>query len=334
MKLLLIYWAFLLAGYLAGSRLGSAGKDPKTLGSFMMLTVYGLCFCMGMRMGVNDQVTSNLGSIGLMSLLITACCITGSMLAVFLLRKVLGMDRYGGLPPAKAELPEQVKKDREDTEAADEGSGTDLGSTLILLSVVAAGMLLGALVLSQRGRDFLDWFDGSSNLAMVVLLCILMSLVGMDLGLAGNVVSNMKKAGFRVLLFPIASMIGTMLLGTAACLMLGFDLRESAAIPIGFGWYSYAPVVIASAGQQYVVASAVSFMHNVMREVAGIILIPMAAKKFGYLEATTIPGIAAMDVCVPIVNRACRPDTVIYSFAIGLVMCVVTSIGVPAIMGV
>ena len=75
-------------------------------------------------------------------------------------------------------------------------------------------------------------------------------------------------------------------------------------------------------------------MHNVIREVSGIILIPVAAKKIGYLEAASIPGIAAMDVCVPIVARACRPDTVIYSFSIGLIMCVVTSVGVPLAMGV
>ena len=63
------------------------------------------------------------------------------------------------------------------------------------------------------------------------------------------------------------------------------------------------------------------------------IKIPLAARKIGYLEAASIPGIAAMDVCIPIVGRACRPDTVIYSFAIGAIMCAVTSVGVPLIMG-
>ena len=75
-------------------------------------------------------------------------------------------------------------------------------------------------------------------------------------------------------------------------------------------------------------------MHNVIREVTGIILIPVAAKKIGYLEAASIPGIAAMDVCIPIVSRSCRSDTVIYSFAIGVIMCMVTSVGVPLFMGV
>ncbi|MBQ9060530.1 MAG: lysine exporter LysO family protein [Firmicutes bacterium] len=343
MKLLLIYWAFLVAGYIAGSRLRAGDRIFTRLPSFMMITIYCLCFVMGLRMGVNEQVTSNLGKIGLEALAITFACIAGSMLAVFCTRKILRMDRYGDRIGAKAGgaadgtlpagAPAVDAEERLEASAGEE-SGLDVRSTLILLSVVAAGMLIGALVLSKRGGQFLAWFDDKSNLTMVVLLCILMFMVGQDMGQAGNVVDNMKAAGIRILIFPIASMIGTMALGIGACLLLGFTMRESMAIPVGFGWYSYAPIVIASAGQQYIVASAVSFMHNVIREVAGIILIPVAAKKFGYLEAASIPGIAAMDVCMPIVGRACRADTMIYSFAIGLIMCVVTSIGVPLAMGV
>ena len=349
MKLLLIYWAFLIAGYIAGGQLRIRGKRLKALGSFMMVTVYGLCFFMGMRMGVNEQVTSNLGRIGLEALIITFLCICGSMIAMFLLRKILGMDRYGNLIGKRAEASAAVPSDSAKAGAAagispedaggpampeGEENKLDLKSTIILLSVVVIGMVIGAFLLVPRGAGFLEWFDGSSNMAMIILLCILMALVGMDMAMSGDVIRNIKNAGYRVLLFPVASMIGTMVLGICACLILGFTLRESAAIPIGFGWYSYAPIVIASAGDQYIVASAVSFMHNVIREVTGIILIPVAAKKFGYLEAASIPGIAAMDVCIPIVSRSCRSDTVIYSFAIGVIMCVVTSVGVPLIMGV
>ena len=92
--------------------------------------------------------------------------------------------------------------------------------------------------------------------------------------------------------------------------------------------------MIASAGQQYMIASAVSFMHNVIREVTGIIFIPLVAKKIGYMESTGVPGIAAMDVCLPIVERSCGPNMVVYAFATGLIMCIVTSLGVPLIMGV
>ena len=63
-------------------------------------------------------------------------------------------------------------------------------------------------------------------------------------------IESIRKAGYRVILFPIATMIGTMIAGVAACLVMGFSLREGSAMCIGFGWYTYAPIVIASAGQQ------------------------------------------------------------------------------------
>ena len=84
----------------------------------------------------------------------------------------------------------------------------------------------------------------------------------------------------------------------------------------------------------HMIASAISFMHNVIREVTGIIFIPLAAKKIGSLESTGLPGIAAMDVCLPIIERSCGENAVIYGFATGVIMCIVTSLGVPLIMGV
>ena len=110
MKLLLIYWSFLACGYIVGSKLRTAGKRFETLASFMMTTVYCLCFVMGLRMGVNEQVTSNLGAIGLQALIITFCSIIGSMLFIFGTRKVLRMDRYGDRIDAKAGQAERMKR--------------------------------------------------------------------------------------------------------------------------------------------------------------------------------------------------------------------------------
>ena len=101
-------------------------------------------------------------------------------------------------------------------------------------------------------------------------------------------------------------------------------------IAYGFGWYTYAPNVIAQAG--YPIASAISFLHNVLREVIGIIGIPFLAQKIGYIEATAVPGVAAMDVCMPIVERNCREDTVVYSFFTGLLMCLTIPIVVPIVI--
>ena len=107
--------------------------------------------------------------------------------------------------------------------------------------------------------------------------------------------------------------------------------KEALAIGAGFGWYTFAPVVITEQG--YIVAGAISFMHNVMRELGGVILMPIVAEKIGYIEATSMPGVAAMDMFIPIVERICGEKIVIYSFLIGLFQSAMASILVPLFIG-
>lgn len=344
MKLLALYWSFLIIGYIITWRSAKKGKTLAGLAKAMMVTVYGLCLIMGLRMGANEQVIENLGTIGLMSLVITICCIAGSLGAIFLTRKIFGMDRKGrfiaDLASAEAKAGGGTLAGGTDSEGtgqpdqAEEQGSMDLKSTFMILGIVAVGMLIGAFFILRQTPEVLQLFDVASNDALIVLLCILMFFVGLDLGGSEEVIRSIRRAGFRVLVFPFATMIGTMVAGVAACLLMGLTLKEGSAICVGFGWYSYAPIVIAGAGQQYMIASAISFMHNVIREVTGIIFIPLVAKKIGYLESTGVPGIAAMDVCLPIVERSCGPNLVVYAFATGVIMCIVTSLGVPLIMGV
>lgn len=325
MKLLALYWSFLVIGYIISWQLGKRNIHFSWIMPAMMFTIYVLCFVMGLRMGVNEQVTSNLGTIGLMSLVVTVFCIGGSMAGIFVLRKIFRMDRYGNL---KKKTSDGIVESAEEEE-----NSLDIKSTIIILAVVAAGMLIGAFVLAYRFSGILPAFDRISEISLSVLLCILLFFVGFDIANSGSLLTSLKTVGFRVVAFPFAAVVGTLIPGTAACMVMGFSLKEGVAISLGFGWYTLAPVVIAGAGSQFMIASAVSFMHNVIRETAGIIFIPVIAKKFGYLEATGVPGVAAMDVCMPIVERSCRPDTVVYSFATGMLMCIVTSTCVPLVMG-
>ena len=328
MKLLALYWSFMIIAYILAVRLKKKDFDFSWTSTAMMAIVYLLCFDMGLRMGINKEVTSSVGTIGLTAFVVTVCCVGGSIAAVTILRNILHMDRYGDV----------ITEEKKERVFISDDSGQDrlknLLTTIFILLVVGGGMTIGAVVIAGRFAEHLPAFDRVSYYALIILLCILLFFVGFDIGSKGSIFDILRKAGFRIIAFPIAAIIGTMVAGTIACLILGFTFRESMAISCGFGWYSYAPIVIAGAGQQYIVASAVSFMHNVMREVSGIIFIPLIARKIGYIESTVVPGSAAMDVCMPIVEHACRPDTAIYSFTTGCIMCIATSIGVPLIMSI
>ena len=324
MKLLALYWSFMIIGYLLSTKLSKTSLDFSWVQKAMMCTIYVLCLLMGLRMGSNQQIIDNLGIIGVKSLIVTVFCIAGSMVFIFLTRKIFRMDRYGNVR-GKAEETVAI--------ATEEGGESNLKSTLIILSVVVVGMASGYFILLKSMSEYLGKFDAFSNTALVVLLTILLFFVGFDLASQGGLFENFRKVGLKALAFPVAAILGTIVVGTASCLAMGLTVKEGVAISIGFGWYTYAPVVISAAGQQYMIASAISFMYNVIRETSGIILIPVLAKKFGYIEATGVPGVAAMDVCMPIISRSCRPDTVVYSFMTGFAMCLATSIGVPLVMG-
>ena len=334
MTLLLLYWGIMILFYLLADRLVDRRDCFGFIGTALNVVIYFLVFIMGLRMGANEEVTSSLGTIGLQSLLISAFTVAGSMAAVTLLRKGLGLNRQG--MPAAGESPdgENLLTDVADfEESADKKTKQESSAaktTVMILFSVAAGMILGYFTVPRIFADTADFQDMSGNW-MVIGICILLGFVGFNLGLEGNVIKSLKKAGIRVVLFPLAAIAGSLILGALYGLVSPLTVREAVAVSAGFGWYTLAPGVIGEAG--HAVAGAVSFMHNVIRETLGIIIIPLAAKKIGYIEATSIPGVAAMDICLPIVERSCRSETVVYSFCMGMMMSAAVPLLVPLIIG-
>lgn len=192
--------------------------------------------------------------------------------------------------------------------------------TKVILISVICGMLSGYFFLP-------DWFIAVSGNLLVVGLCVLLFFVGMDIGREGTVVENFKKAGWRIVVFPFAIIIGTLIGSLVGALVLpSMGVRDALSVGSGFGWYTLAPVMLAEYSTK---VSAVSFLHNVMRELFGILLIPIVAKRIGYIETISLPGAASMDVCLPIVEKATRGDIAVYSFISGVVL----SIAVPVLVG-
>ena len=194
----------------------------------------------------------------------------------------------------------------------------------IVISVIC-GMLAGYFLLPE-------WFIHISGELLVVGLCILLFFVGLDIGREGAVAANFKKAGWRILVFPFAVIIGTFAGSLAGALLLpSLGIRDALCVGSGFGWYTLAPVMLA---RYSTYVSAISFLHNVMRELFGILLIPIVAKRLGYIETISLPGSAAMDVCLPIVEKSTRGDIAVYSFLTGVILTIAVPIFVGFIAGV
>lgn len=351
---LALYLGHAVLGYIVGYFVREKKDKLEWRGKVSTIAIIVMVFSMGMRMGANDEVIENLSSIGLYSLLITVIIFIFSISATSLTRRAIGLDSLGYLKSQGkgqgkgqgtgreivkeqnsrksyvASDEKQMITEAEKDNAEEKEKKLDSMTIMVIMAVLIGGLI--AYFLSQGTISDFEKFDNIMGLMITVGLCILLFFVGLDMGLEGTVISQIKTVGFRVLVIPVA-VIGGSLLGAVVCgIILPLSMKEALAIGSGLGWYSLAPGIIIDHG--FVVASAISFLHNIMREVLSFVLIPIVAKKIGYIETIALPGAAAMDVCLPIVERQTRSDIAIFSFVSGLVASFVVPVLVPLVLNI
>ena len=276
-----------------------------------------LIFAMGLRIGSNEEAVRSIGSYGLYALVFTAAVLLCSMLSVSLVRRLLGYDRHG----EKGGSGTAAERSEENYGVSGTGS-----NTLKMVVLVSVGLLIGYGLVKSGAVDA-QLLGSAAAKFITVGLCSLLVMIGMSLGLEGKIASDIRSAGHIAFILPVAVAFGT-LAGSALCsLFLPLSLRECFAIGSGFGWYSLSSGIILDAG--YVAAGTVAFMHNVMRELFSVILIPVAARKIGWLEAIALPGSPAMDVCLPVAARATNARIGICSFVTGFVLSLAVPFVVP-----
>ena len=327
-----MYLGITVVGYFIGSKVrGYKGRLLWT-GKVQTVAITCLVLLMGMRMGSNSEITENLSPIGVSPFVITLVTMIFSIGAIFITRKLMEIDKYGRLPSVDNE-----KMGISDDKAADKAvleeekkGGINLMTVLIVIAV-AVGMIIGYFVIRSAFESNMESFENMAGMGIKIGLCLLLVFVGIDLGLDGTVVENFKRVGIRILAFPAVVVIGTIIGAGISGTLMGLSLKESLAVGAGFGWYTLAPGIIMEAG--HITASAVAFLHNVMRELFSILFIPMVAQKIGYIETTGMPGAAAMDVCLPIVEKSTRSDIAVYSFVSGVILSILVPVLVPVIIG-
>lgn len=358
----LLYYVIMFAAFFAATKFRHRTDLIAKTGKGLTVCMYFIVFIMGIRMGSNEEVTSNLGTIGVYAAVITALTVAFSMLPITLMRKVMKIDKHGEKITSKSDEALRKIKGKEKYEKGDdihakndltddssaaaaydsesaaakaeedekEKNTENLRTTLFIAIDVIISMAVGYFIIRPMFEGRYDSFEGLTSNIIVVGLCIMVALVGMSFGLDDESLSKMKGAGIKVILVPVLMFAGTLFAGVLFSFFTPFGVKETVSISMGFGWYTYAPGVITEAG--YVMAGAVAFLHNVFRETFGIIFIPFIAQKCGYIEATTVPGIASMDICMPIIERSCRPDTIVYGFCNGFMASLASSFLVPLVI--
>lgn len=309
---LVIYLALVAVGAFLGSRPVLRSRPLPWLGRFQTAALLLLILTLGAELGANEEITASLGLIGLNAFLITAAAMAGSLLAVHILRKyILKLDKQG--QPAGSAQTQQTHG---------ETAKVDHTLTLIIVAAVVLGMAAGHFVLP----DALVVHCGQ---IIQLGLYLLLFLVGLDLGRQEGILASVRQAGVRVVLVPVAVMVGTFTVTALVGLLLPLGPKDCVAAAAGFGWYSLAPTLLAPYS---LTVSATAFLSNVLHELFAIVLAPIVAQRLGYIETVALPGAAAMDTVLPVVVSATDQRMAIYSFTSGAVLSLSVPFFVPAIV--
>lgn len=107
---LLLYIGMLALGILVGSRRSVRSRTLPWLGRLQFVALIVLISILGVEIGADDKVISSLGEIGLSALVITVFALAGSLLAVTLVRRLLGLDRQGRTVSQREARGEEVEE--------------------------------------------------------------------------------------------------------------------------------------------------------------------------------------------------------------------------------
>jgi uncharacterized membrane protein YbjE (DUF340 family) len=313
MYIIIFYFALAVIGYFIGTRFLNSEALRKKIARIQVISIIFLVLSMGIGMGINEKVIDNLNAIGVYALIITLITMGTSVFAVSVARRIIGLNRYG--------VFENDRIENDSHENVKDGGDGRIMTRIILLSVII-GMTLGCL-----NRSFLVEYEYLLSYGITAGLSILLLFVGIDLGVSNTLIGAVKEVGTKVFAFPLAIAIGTLVGGILSSLILPVRINEGLAISAGFAWYSFAPGLIIEKG--YVIIGAISFMHNIMREMIAIITIPFVADKIGYIEVLGLGASANMDIALPIVEKSTHSGIAIYSFVSGISVSFLVPILVP-----
>lgn len=188
--------------------------------------------------------------------------------------------------------------------------------TVLVLIALVLGFIVGRLA----NIDFGNMYE--------LMLYIQILLIGIDLGKSSGLrgVRQVGKFGF---LLPLFTIIGSLLGGIIAFIVLDIPLKYALAIASGMGWYSLCGPILAKYSAVY---GVMGFLVNLAREIFTIIGYSFIIKKFPKDMALTIGGGTTMDSTLPIIVKFGGKDIMILSFVHGFILTLLIPFITPFIL--
>jgi uncharacterized membrane protein YbjE (DUF340 family) len=193
---------------------------------------------------------------------------------------------------------------------------------VILISVIS-GILVGNFFLSPELASIF-------NQLSTCFLALLLLGVGIDIGKNKEVVSKMKKIGWKIVMVPIVVALGSIIGTIVSGYLLALPVNEASAIGAGFGWYSLSGVLIAKLYDIQI--GSLAFLTNIFRELLAIILIPILAKIGGKLTLIAPGGATTMDTTLPLIIKSSGTEIGVIAFVNGVILSSLVPILVPLLI--
>mgnify|MGYP003368337123 FL=1 len=173
-------------------------------------------------------------------------------------------------------------------------------NSIIVFLFFCAGCLLGF-----SGEIKLD----AHHISLYILYA-LMRQVGISIGSNKNLKQIVRQIRLKMLVIPLATIIGTLLFSALASLLLSrWSVFECMAVGSGFAYYSLSSILITqfkepSIGLQLATElGTIALLSNIIREMMALLGSPLIEKYFGKLAPISAAGVNSMDVVLPVITR-------------------------------
>lgn len=256
------YMPFVCLGI--GFWLGIFNKRKKFLDLSDKISTISLAILMlgiGIGIGLDETILNNMGRIGFNCFIVSALAIIFSIVFTCLCEKtVLPLDKI------------DKKIDTQNVELISSVSAESENSTSfvwIMPICIIIGLVLGIFLRNVIG-------GGTVDMLITICLVVLYICVGISQGANNEVYQFVKKLGWRIVFLSLAIMVGSILGGYIASIILDVPAFITTISASGMSYYSVTGAFMSKA--YGIEAGTYGFIVNVMREFITVISLPFLRK--------------------------------------------------------
>lgn len=169
---------------------------------------------------------------------------------------------------------------------------------------VVSMFVLGCIV------GYFNHSDVEFHEVSLYILYALMFQVGISVGCSDNLKAVLKVFRPKMLLLPIATITGTLLMSALVSVVLTqWSAMDCMAVGSGLGYYSLSSILITqlkldTLGERLAAElGTIALLANICREMLALVCAPLFRKYFGPYAPISAAGVTSVDVVLPAIAR-------------------------------